>query len=66
MLTLTIRLTTIDLITIQLEENVFNKGYAEVLIAEQHKDSSIVPVGMALVRSTSMYSPNIIVSAQPC
>ncbi|ETS62771.1 hypothetical protein PaG_02513 [Moesziomyces aphidis] len=34
-----------------LEENVFNKGYAEVLIAEQHdSDSSSAPVavGMAL------------------
>ena len=34
----------------QLEENVFNKNYAEVLIAEQHQDGSApVPVGMALV-----------------
>ncbi|KIS70364.1 uncharacterized protein UMAG_01533 [Mycosarcoma maydis] len=31
-----------------LEENVFNKGYAEVLIAEQHHDASVTPVGMAL------------------
>ncbi|SYW82366.1 related to n-acetyltransferase [Ustilago bromivora] len=31
-----------------LEENVFNKGYAEVLIAEQHKDCSVVSVGMVL------------------
>ncbi|SOV04265.1 related to n-acetyltransferase [Ustilago sp. UG-2017a] len=31
-----------------LEENVFNKGYAEVVIAEQHKDCSVVSVGMVL------------------
>lgn len=31
-----------------LEENVFNKGYAEVLIAEQHQGSSVTSVGMAL------------------
>lgn len=31
-----------------LEENVFEKGYAEVLIAEQHQDSSVTSVGMAL------------------
>ena len=38
------------LIMTQLQENVFNKGYAEVLIAEQHSEMSITPVGMALVR----------------
>ncbi|KAJ1028738.1 hypothetical protein NDA16_001903 [Ustilago loliicola] len=46
----------------QLEENVFNKGYAEVLIAEQHKDSSVVPVGMALYFysfSTSTSKPSL-------
>lgn len=36
----------------QLQENVFDKGYAEVLIAEQHHESSVTPVGMALVRLT--------------
>ena len=32
------------LIMTQLQENVFNKGYAEVLIAEQHSEMSITPV----------------------
>lgn len=32
-----------------LEKNVFEKGYAEVLIAEQHKEGETTPVGMALV-----------------
>lgn len=31
-----------------LEQNVFEKNYAEVLIAEQHDNSSVTPVGMAL------------------
>jgi hypothetical protein len=47
----------------QLEENVFNKGYAEVLIAEQHdSDSSSAPVavGMALVSTPA--SPTCLLS----
>ncbi|GAC96443.1 acetyltransferase [Pseudozyma hubeiensis SY62] len=31
-----------------LEQNVFDKNYAEVIIAEQHDSSSVTPVGMAL------------------
>ncbi|PWZ00747.1 acyl-CoA N-acyltransferase [Testicularia cyperi] len=31
-----------------LQENIFNKGYAEVLIAEQEQDGKKTPVGMAL------------------
>lgn len=44
--------TAINCITTQLEENVFNKGYAEVVIAEQRKDCSVVSVGMVLVSRT--------------
>ncbi|KAJ9478379.1 Acetyltransferase [Pseudozyma hubeiensis] len=31
-----------------LEQNVFDKNYAEVIIAEQHDNSTVTPVGMAL------------------